>query len=175
MPRCYSGPMLERLGLKGRQELVLFLSLILLVALTPAGKEASHPLVLGIYRTLIFVIVGCYAWNDRSRLPRLSPLFLGGVMALGTTMLISILRGAGSLCESAYLVYESMLLIIAFIVLAHGATGSSPAWKHAILGAVVLINLGYVAGALMIEKRPLFGPFVNPNYLASFLLPGLAI
>jgi hypothetical protein len=163
--------MLERLGIKDRREFVVFLSLILLVALTPAGKEASHPLVLGIYRTLIIVIVGCYAWSDRSRLPRLSPLFLGGVMALGTIMLISILRWPGSLFESAYLFYENILFIIAFIVLAHGATGRSPAWKHAILGAVVLINVGYVAGALMIEKRPLFGPFVNPNYLASFLLP----
>ena len=86
MTRCYSGPMLERLGIKGRHELVVFLSLILLVALAPTGKEASHPLVLGIYRTLIIVIVGCYAWSDRSRLPRLSPLFLGGVMALGTIM-----------------------------------------------------------------------------------------
>ena len=175
MARCYSGPMLERLGIKDRRELVVFLSLILLVALTPAGNEASHPLVLGIYRTLIIVIVGCYAWSDRSRLPRLSPLFLGGVMALGTIMLISILRWPGSLFESAYLFYENILFIIAFIVLAHGAAGRSPAWKHAILGAVVLINVGYLAGALMIEKRPLFGPFVNPNYLASFLLPGLAI
>jgi len=167
--------MLERLGIRDRHELVVFLSLILLVALTPAGKEASHPLVLGIYRTLLVVIIGCYAWKDRSRLPRLSPLFLGGVVVLATIMLISILRWPGSLFESAYLFYENILFITAFIVLAHGTMGRNRTWKQAILGAVVLINVGYIAGALMIGKRPLFGPFVNPNYLASFVLPGLAI
>jgi O-antigen ligase len=167
--------MLERLGLKDRHELVVFLSLILLVALTPAGNEASHPLVLGIYRTLLFVIIGCYAWRDRSNLPRLSPLFLGGVIILAAIMLISILRWPGSLFESSYLFYENVLFITAFIILSHGAMGRPTAWKQAILAGVVLINIGYIAGALMIGKRPLFGPFVNPNYFASYLLPGLAI
>ena len=175
MTQCYSGPMLERLGIKDRHELVVFLSLILLVALTPAGKEATHPLVLGIYRTLLFVIIGCYAWKDRSKLPRLSPLFLGGVIVLAAIMLVSILRWPGSLFESAYLFYENVLFVTAFIVLAHGTMGRSTAWKHAILAAVVLINAAYIGGTLVIGSRPLLGPFVNPNYLASFVLPGVAI
>jgi O-antigen ligase len=40
---------------------------------------------------------------------------------------------------------------------------------------VVVINIGYIAGTLLIQKRPLLGPFVNPNYLASFVLPGIAV
>jgi O-antigen ligase len=175
MPRCYSDPMLERLGIKGRHELVVFLSLILLVALTPAGNEATHPLVLVIYRTLLFVIVGCYAWSDRSRLPRLSPLFVCGVIAIAGIMLISILRWPGSSSESSYYFYEYILFIVAFIALAHGALGRPATWKHAVLGTVVLVNMGYIAGALIIGQRPLLGPFVNQNYLASFVLPGLGI
>jgi putative inorganic carbon (HCO3(-)) transporter len=175
MARCYIGPMLERLGIKGRLELAVFLSLILLVALAPAGKEASDPLVLGIYRTLLFVIIGCYALSDRSRLPRLSPMFVGGVIGITAIMLISILRWPGSSFESAYRFYEYILFIIAFIALSHGAIGRSAAFKHAVLGAVVLINVAYIAGALIIGERPLFGPFVNPNYFASFVLPGIAI
>ena len=167
--------MLERLGIHGPKELAVFLSLILLVALTPMGKEATHPLVLLIYRTLLFVIVGCYAWSDRSNLPRLSVRFLGGVIAAAAIMLISMLRWPGSLFESWYLFYEDILLGAAFIALAHSAIGRPAKWKHSVLGAVVLINIGYIAGTLIIGKRPLLGPFVNPNYLASFVLPGLGI
>ncbi|HET9943778.1 MAG TPA: O-antigen ligase family protein [Terriglobia bacterium] len=153
----------------------MFVSLILLVALTPAGGEASHPLGLGIYRTLLFGILGVYYWKERPHLPRLSPLFMGGVIAVAAIMLISLLRWPGSLFESAYLFYENVLFIAAFIALSHSAIRRPAAWKHAILGAVVLINVAYIAGTLIIGKRPLLGTFVNPNYLASFVLPGLAI
>jgi O-antigen ligase len=168
--------MLERFGIRDRQELVTFLCLILLVVLTPAGKEASQPVVLGIYRSLLLVIIGCYAWRkNRSNLPPLCSGFLAGVIAVVAAMLISMLRWPGSLYESWYVFYESVLFIGAFVALSHGAVERPARWKHAILGAVVLIDIGYIAGALIIGKRPLLGPFVNANYLASFVLPGLAI
>ena len=176
MTRCYSWRMLERFGIRDRQELVTFLCLILLVVLTPVGKEASQPVVLGIYRSLLVIIIACYAWRkDRSSLPRLSSGLLAGLIAVVVAMLISMLRWPGSLYESWYVFYENVLFMGAFVALAHGAIGRPARWKNAILGAVVLIDVGYIAGALIIGKRPLLGPFVNANYLASFVLPGLAI
>src|SRR5262245_35606116 len=176
MTRCYSWRMLERFGIRDRQELVTFLCLILLVVITPAGKEATQPVVLGVYRSLLLVIICCYAWRkDRSSLPPLSSGFLAGVIAVVAAMLISMLRWPGSLYESWYVFYKDVLFIGAFVALSHGAIGRPVRWKNAILGAVVLINVGYMAGALIIGKRPLLGPFINANYLASFVLPGLAI
>ena len=168
--------MLERFGIRDRHELAAFISLVLLVAVTPAGKEATHPLVLTIYRTLLLAIVVSYAaFTDRSRLPRLSPAFTVGVVGVIAVMLISILRWQGSSFEGFYVFYEKVLFIAAFVALAHSAAGRSSAWKYSILGAVVLIEAAYIAGALVLAKRPLLGPFVNPNYLGSFVLPGLAI
>src|SRR6186997_391923 len=168
--------MLDRLGIRDRYELAVFACLLLLVAVTPLGKESSHPTVFGISRSLLlFIIVSYIAWTDRSRLPRISTGFLGAAIGLVAIMLVSLLRWQGSLFESFYLFYENVLFIAAFIALAHGATGRSSAWKHAILASVVLINAAHLGGALVLGNRPLSGPFVNPNYLASFVLPGLAI
>ena len=126
--------MLERLGIRDRYELAVFACLLLLVAVTPLGKESSHPIVFGISRTLLlFIIVSYTAWTDRSRLPRISTAFLGGAIGLIAIMLVSLLQWQGSLFESFYLFYENVLFIAAFIALAHSATGRSSAWKHAIL------------------------------------------
>src|SRR6185295_488325 len=120
--------------------------------------------------------VACYGlWTDRSRLPRLSPAFVGGVIGVAGIMLVSLLRWQGSLFEGFYLFYENVLFIAAFIALAHSAPARLTAWKHTVLVAVVLIDVAYIAGTLLAGKRPLLGPFVNPNYLGSFVLPGLAI
>ena len=162
-------------GMKDMRELAVWSCLVLLVAITPAGHEATKPLVLALSRTLLLLIIVFYAWTDRSRLPRLSPLFIGGLVALSGLMLISVLRWQGSRFEGFYQFYEHVLFIAAFVALAHSAIGRPSAWKHAVLGAVVLINVGYIAGALALGERPLFGPFVNPNYLGSFVLPGVAI
>jgi O-antigen ligase len=171
--------MLERLGIKDTHELregIVWVCLVLLVAVTPAGNEATSPLVLGLYRTLLLLIVIFYAaWTDKTRLPRLSSYFVGALAALSAVMLISILRWQGSLFEGFYAFYEHILFIAAFVALAHASLGRSTTWKHAVLGAVVLIDVAYIAGALALDQRPLLGPFVNPNYLGSFVLPGLAI
>jgi O-antigen ligase len=168
--------MLDRLGIRDWRDLILWLCLVLLVAVTPAGKEATHPLVLGIYRTLLLVIIGLYfTLPDRSRLPRLSPYFCAGLIGLAGISLISILHSRGSLFEGFYFFYFNVLFVAAFVALAHSGIMRRAAWKHSVLVCVVLINLGYMAGALLLGKRPMLGPFVNPNYLASFVLPGLAI
>jgi O-antigen ligase len=168
--------MLGYLGMRDRRDLAMGICLVLLVALTPAGKEATHPLILGLYRTLLLLMILIYAlWIDRARLPRLSLWFVGLLTLVFTIMLVSTLRWDGSLFEGFYVFYESALFIAAFAAVAHSGLGRSRSWKHAILAAVVLINVGYMVGAMALEKRPLLGPFVNPNYLASFVLPGLAV
>ena len=168
--------MLERFGITDRRELAVLACLVLLVAVTPAGKEATHPVVLFIYRTLLLGIVAAYAaWTDRSKLRRLCPYFIGAVAAILGIMIVSILRWPGSFVEGFYSFYTSALFIAAFIALAHAGTARPAGWKHAILVSVVLIDVGYLAAALTSDSRIVQGPFVNPNYLASFLLPGLAV
>jgi len=168
--------MFDRLGIRDRHELLVWLCLVLLVAITPAGKESTQPLVLWMYRTLLLVLIASYfLWTDRSRLQRLPLYFLAALTIVAGVMAISVLRWDGSSFEGWYVFYENILFIAAFVVLAHGGKARSTAWKHGILAAVVLINVAYIAGTLIIGKRPLLGPFVNPNYLASFVLPGIAV
>jgi O-antigen ligase len=168
--------MLERLGITDRRELLVWFCLVLLVAITPAGNESTQPLVLAAYRTLLIALIVTYfAWSDRTKLQRLPLYFLGGVALLFGLMAFSILMWDGSSFEGSYVFYERLLFIVAFIVLAHGNTARSDKWKYGILGAVVLINVAYIAGTLIIGTRPLQGPFVNPNYFASFVLPGVAV
>src|SRR6185436_14169210 len=50
----------------------------------------------------------------------------------------------------------------------------SYAWKRTILWAVVGIDVIYVVVTLLLGQRPLLGPFVNPNYFASYLLVGFS-
>jgi O-antigen ligase len=134
------------------------------------------PLVLAAYRTLLLaLIVAYFAWRDRSSLPRLPLYFVGGVTVLFGLMALSIALWDGSSFEGTYVFYEHLLFIVGFIVVAHGNTARPDKWKFGILGSVVLINVAYIAGTLLIGKRPLLGPFVNPNYLASFVLPGIAV
>jgi len=168
--------MLERFGIANRRELAVFVSLVLLVAVTPAGHEASHPAILGLYRTLLLSIIAAYAaWTDRSKLQRLCPYFVGAVTLTSAIMLITVLRWNGDSTEGFYTLYQNVLFITAFIALAHAGTARPARWKNAVLGAVVLIDVAYIAGSMMASVRPIIGPFVNPNYLASFVLPGLAI
>jgi O-antigen ligase len=168
--------MLERFGITDRRELAVLAGLILLVAITPLGEEATHPVILFIYRTLLLGIVAAYAaWTDRSKLQPLCPYFIGAVAAIFGIMILSMLRWDGALFESFYTFYENVLFIGAFIALAHAGTARPAGWKHAVLASVVLIDVIYLAAAMASGSRILQGPFVNPNYLASFVLPGIAI
>src|SRR5438552_1297875 len=99
--------MLERLGITDRRELAVLACLVLLVAITPAGNEATHPAVLFIYRTLLLGIVAAYAaWSDRSKLQRLCPYFIAAVAAILGIMIVSVLRWQGSFFEGFYAFYE---------------------------------------------------------------------
>ena len=78
--------MLKRLlSTASRRQAVVFAALSLLVLLTPFGSEATNPIMLGIYRTLLFVIAGAAAIGaNQERKARISPYFLcgvGGVLA----------------------------------------------------------------------------------------------
>ncbi len=168
--------MLDRLGISNRHDLIVFACLILLVATTPAGREGTQPAVLFVYRTLLLAIVVAYAaWTDRSKLQRLCPYFIAAVIAILGIMLVSVLRWQGSLFEGFYPFYTNALFIAAFIALAHAGTTRPVAWKHTVLAAIVLIDVGYLVAAMASASPIVQGPFVNPNYLASFLLPGLAV
>jgi O-antigen ligase len=167
--------MLEWLGLRDRRDILVFLCLVFLVAITPNGEEASKAVVLGIYRTVLLGIIVAYmAWSRAAAPQRICPVFLTAVTALFAAMAASVLLREGSRFDDAFVFYEKLLFAGAFIVLAHGATTRSHTWKRSVLGAVAAINVGYIAIA-MAEGSPMRGPFVNPNYLASFVLPGIAV
>ena len=48
-------------------------------------------------------------------------------------------------------------------------------WQRTVLMVVVAANLTFMAVAFIMESRPIVATFVNPNYFASFLLPGIAV
>jgi O-antigen ligase len=168
--------MLEALGITNRRELAVLACLVLLVAVTPAGNEATHPAILFIYRTLLLAIVAAYfAWTDRAKLQRLCPYFLCAMGGIAGFALYSTVRWNGSLFEGFYTFYETALFAAAFIALAHAGTARPAAWKHAVLLCVVLIDVAYLAGGMAIGAPVLQGPFVNANYMASFFLPSIAV
>ena len=96
-------------------------------------------------------------------------LFRSGIM-LGSVFLWH-----GSDVEGFYVFYQKVLFLGAFVALAHAGTRRSVEWKQLALGAVVLIDIIYLSASLITASPVVLGPFVNPNYLASFLLPGIAV
>ncbi len=168
--------MLERIGLTNKREMIVFACLILLVAIAPAGKEGTQPVILFLHRSLLMGIIAAYAmWTDRSKLQRLCPYFVASLVGILGILLISVLWWQGSLFEGFYTYYTNVLFILAFVALAHAGTARQSGWKFAVLASVVLIDIAYLASALVGAAPIVQGPFVNPNYLASFLLPGLAV
>jgi len=169
--------MFQRLGINNRLDLILFLSLALLVAVAPLGNEATHPLVLGIYRTLLLVLTIGTAWRAQQyRLPQISILFLSAAGVVLFAMYASVmLRLPGSHFEGIYNFYQNALFLAAFIGLARFNLTRTSSWKNAILVVVVAIDLIYVLAARLQGVRPFQGPFVNPNYFASYLVVGFSI
>jgi O-antigen ligase len=167
--------MLQRLGLEGHRDRIVFLCLTVLVLITPTGEEASRAITMGAYRTLLLAIVVLYAvWTNRSSLQRICPYFLLAAAALVMATGVSVLLQPGSRLDGAFAFWEKVLFAGAFIALAHAGTARPASWKRSVLGAVVLINAGYIAAAMLLGG-PQHSPFVNPNYLASFVLPGIAV
>jgi len=152
------------------------IGVVLLGAITPLGNEATHPVVLGIYRTLLLsIIAGYLLWADRSQLRPVSAYFSMGVAAAALLMVLSILRSPGSHVEGFYYFFQNGLFGAALLALAHTSSARPDRWKRGVLAAVVGVNVVYVIGAMVAPGRPLAGPFVNANYFASYLLPGLAV
>jgi O-antigen ligase len=172
--------MFKRLGIENRFDGVIFFSLILLVAITPLGNEATHPIVLGLYRTLLFVVLIASAIRIRHYdLPQVSYLFLGAAGIVFTGMYASVVLRSGSHFEGIYVFYQNALFCAAFVSLASFHRTRNSNWKNAILGLVVAVCLLHLAVALVLNRTsipgPLVGTFVNQNYFASYLLVGFSV
>jgi len=172
--------MIKRWGIENGLDGVLFLSLIILVAVSPLGSEATHPIILGIYRTLLVVIIVATAVRTRQQeLPQVRFLFLGLLALVLLAMYGSVVLRPGAHFEGIYAFYESALFLAAFVGLASFSRTKGPQWKNAILGSVVVIELMHLAAAWAAAHasgaRPLLGTFVNPNYFASYLLVGFSV
>jgi O-antigen ligase len=87
----------------------------------------------------------------------------------------SVVLRQGSHFEGIYNFYQNALFLGAFVSLASFHRTRPPQWKNAILGLIVAIDLVYLAAAWIHGARPLQGPFVNPNYFASYLLVGFSV
>jgi O-antigen ligase len=167
--------MQQRLGIGSRLELAAFASLLLFVAISPLGREATHPVVLGLTRTLLLTIVAVSFIQTTKRARRICPWLAGGAALVFAAMLASVVFQTGSRFEGAYQLYENILFLAAFYVLALLSTTRTAAWKYAVLAWVVIVDVVYVAAAFVAGGRPLQATFVNPNYFASFLLCGLSV
>jgi len=153
---------------------MLTLLLAALVAISAMGREASHPAVFFLYRSLVFaIVIKCVRDLQRNRSLSISPAFAGAA-ALASILMLSFLRNA-STAEGFYFWYEFVLFGVMFVVLASNARHQSPEWKRRLLWIVAAIQAAYVLGALLLKARPITAGFVNPNYFASFLLVGLSI
>ena len=147
----------------------------LLVDITPMGRESTAPLVFFLYRTILFGIAFLSMARLRSRpardFPRTTYLAL---FALTNLLLVSFLLNPGSRFNGFYRWYQHVLFILAFVALARVAVLEPLAWKASILVAVVGVDILHLVAALAEDSRPTKGPFVNPNYFASYLLVGFA-
>ncbi len=89
--------MLKRWGIENNFDVVIFLSLILLVAIAPLGSEATHPIVLGLYRTLLVLILLASTIRTRQYdLPQVCFLFLGAAAIVVLAMYGSVVLRSGS-------------------------------------------------------------------------------
>jgi O-antigen ligase len=168
--------MFKALGANSRAEVVLFVAIVLLVAITPAGREATAPAIFIAHRSLLVLItaISLSILKD-GREADVSPLYVGLCGLLLLLMFASVVLNAGPRFNGFYRWYQYLFFGSAFLALAalHRQRGAH--WKRALLWAVAGIGAAYVAGALIIGARPLIGPFVNPNYFASFLIPGFCV
>src|SRR5438045_9792575 len=108
--------MLKRLDVESRLDLAIFLSLILLVAISPLGNEATHPIVLGSYRTLLLILILASIFRARQfQLPQISFLFMGAAGLGVLAMYASAVLRTGSHFEGVANFYRDALFMAAFI------------------------------------------------------------
>src|SRR5262249_23665174 len=150
---------LKRLGIGSRVELISFASLALLAAISPLGREATHPVVLGLCRSLLFTIILAALIETTKTGFRISPYLAGACGAILALMFASVALRPGSKFEGEYFFYQNALLLIAFLFLAYLRGSRSRNWKTAMLVWIVLVDLVYVAAAMAMGVRPLQGTF----------------
>lgn len=167
--------MLKPVGIESTNQFVILLAVILLVAVTPLGSEATQPLVFFGYRTLLFIIVILSLREIHEKHEwTVSPIFAALAGIALTVMWLSIVLNPGSYFEGMYRWYQHLLFGVAFIALGVLNWNQGMRWKQFILGSVILIDVVYLAIDIVSGLRPVIGPFANPNYFASFLLVGFA-
>src|SRR5439155_15779259 len=88
-----------------------------LVAISAMGREATHPVVLFLYRSLLFAIALWYARDlHKNRSFSVSPGFLG-LGTLACLLMMSFLRNPSTF-EGFYLWYQFVLFAVMFVLLA---------------------------------------------------------
>src|SRR5262245_50271931 len=147
--------MQQRLGIASRLELVAFASLLLLVGISPLGHEGTHPVVLGLCRTLLFAIITACFIQTTQRARRISVLFAGASAIAVAAMVASVVFQKGSRFEGEYSLYENTLFLAAFCLSALLSASRTAAWKHVVLGWVVVVDVIYLGAAFIIGNRPL--------------------
>jgi len=167
--------MLRTLGVTRPAEFALLIAIIALVAITPLGKEATGPLVLLSYRLLLVAItIGIILTLKQRIVDQICPVLMAACATTLMLMLISLGWSSGSVFDGFYRWYQHALFGAAFLALAALHATRSANWKRSLLWAIIGVDLIYLAASLMIGGRPIMGPFVNPNYFASFLLVGFS-
>ena len=172
--------MFKWLGIENSLDGVIFLSLILLVAITPLGSEATHPIVLGLYRTLLILILIVSTIRTRQYgLPQVCYLFLGAAAVVFAGMFASVVLRSGSHFEGIYVFYQNALFFAAFVSLASYQRTRNSEWRIAVLVLVVVVSILHLLAAWILKwasgPGPLIGTFVNQNYFASYLLAGFSV
>lgn len=153
---------------------MLTLLLAGLVAISGLGGEGTEPVVLFLYRSILFAIVlWCGLAVYRSRPFSLCPKFLAAG-AIGSLLMLSFLREPSTF-EGFYFWYQFLLFAVAFVFLAGYSRSQSAAWKYRTLALVAGIQAVYVIAGLVSRSRPITAGFINPDYLGSFLLVGFSI
>lgn len=145
-----------------------------LVAVSALGSEGTHPLILVLYRSLLFAItLWCGRQLYRNGSFSICPRFLvAGVITC--LLMLSFLREPSTF-EGFYYWYQLVLFAAAFVVFGAYSRSRPTSWKLRILWLVVAVQTAYVVAGLASLERPIHAGFANPDYLGSFLLVGFSI
>ncbi|HEX5000357.1 MAG TPA: hypothetical protein VFY29_19195, partial [Terriglobia bacterium] len=150
---------------------VVFGAITALAAITPLGQEATHPLILVLYRALLMTLIVAALWGATRSADgrRVCPYFLGAAGLLGALLALSVWLEPGSRFEGTYVFYKNALYGAAFLAVAAYSRRRTLQWKQALLIVGAAIGVVHLAAALIFARgsTPLFGPFTNPNYFAS--------
>ncbi|MBI4474264.1 MAG: O-antigen ligase family protein, partial [Acidobacteria bacterium] len=155
-------------------QVVIGIALTALIGFAPQNPATGDPVGILVNRTLLLLIVVlCFVSFGNSATPDFSRPFYAGLAVMLGVMFLSLIASNGSISEGRERWYETFLLTVFFVALARFNHRQSIAWKASVLVMVILVTLAYFGAALIRNQDGAFrGPFINPNYFASFLLVG---